>query len=72
MGEFRTEYIVNRLRQSPNVFAGGEQMEDVQNWVWTKIRNGELGGRRGGAYESLSLDSQGSIWGHQSMSRERK
>ncbi len=54
MGEWKMGYIVKRLRQrmcllslgmkSSPAFVLGEQMEDVQNWVWIKIRNGELGG----------------------------
>ena len=61
------------MKSSPAFELGEKQMEDVQNWVWTKIRNGELGGtRRGEAYESLSLDRPGSIRGHQSLSRERR
>ena len=47
----------------------GEQMEDVHNWVLTDIRNGKLWGSDN---ESLSLESPGSVGGHQSLSRERR
>ena len=44
-------------------------MEDVQNWVWTNIRNGKMWGSDD---ESLSLDRPGSVGRHQSLSRERR
>ena len=40
----RTCLLSLGMKSSPAFELGEKQMEDVQNWVWIKIRNGKLGG----------------------------